>query len=598
MTGRLAKRLARWAASAGTVDLRLVVAVVALAALILGYIGLAQYVPRQPSSAAYGDSWDDILFYDLQLYTLSAAPAAGPGPFPVWLAIARFLAPAGTLLAALAALRLVLADQFRRYLAAHARDHAIVAGDGPIALTLARKLRNGTSYGQGEGKKVVLVSPSEDMLAEARRYGMLTVLGDPLDGATLAAAGVAGADELYACGRRGTVNADIAVLAGQAAAGRKQPLSAYVLVSSAGLGVELRARRIGVTSEPGLELDFFTLEASAARKLLDDYPLDWSTGPAQVLLIGFGPFGQAVLREIAMRQLARRGGPRAEVFIRSVAAPDVQNVADAFPAIGWGCAFTCGEELKLPDTGEYTVFVCPEDDDDALRESMDVARHVADGRGHVVTCIRESSPFARNLVGHSRFVAGLGGKTSVFEVIEEACTPANIRDDAFTELLAHSIHEDYTARSRARGETETTNPSTVPWDELTRTLRLANVAQAAGIGAKLEMINAVVVPQSSTVPEFRFTHKEIEELAELEHERWVRERIAQGWTYGDRRDDRRKVHPDLVENWADLAEGEREKDRDAVRRIPEILHAAGFQILRLPSNQLGTFEVGLSGDAS
>jgi hypothetical protein len=583
MAGRLGKRLAGWAASVGTVDLRLLVAVVALAALILGYIGLAQYVPHQPAGAAYGDSWDDILFYDLQLYTLSAAPAAGPGPFPVWLAIARFLAPAGTLLVALATLRLVLADQFRRYLAAHARDHVIVAGDGPIALTLARKLRKGTERGQGEGKKVVLVSLSADTLAEARRYDLLTVLGDPLDEATLAAAGVAAADELYACARRGTVNAGIAVLAGQAAAGRKQPLSAHALIPSAELGVELRARRIGVTGEPGLQLDFFTLEDSAARKLLDDYPLDWSAGAAQVVLIGFGPFGQAVLREIARRQLARRRGPRAEVFVRNVAGPDVQRVTDAFPVIGYGCSLSAGDELKLPDTGKYTIFVCLEDDDDALRESMDVARHVAGGRGHVVTCMRESSPFARSLAGHSRFMAGLGEKISVFDVIEEACTPANIRDDAFTELLARSIHEDYMAQNRIRGET---NPSAVPWDELPRTLRQANVAQAAGIGAKLETINAVVVPQSSAVPEFRFTHEEIEDLAALEYERWARERIAQGWTYGDKRDDRRKVHPDLVGNWADLAEGEREKDRDAVRRIPEILHAAGFQILRLPGDTL------------
>ena len=162
----------------------------------------------------------------------------------------------------------------------------------------------------------------------------------------------------------------------------------------------------------------------------------------------------------------------------------------------------------------------------------------------------------------------------MFEVIEEACMPANIRDDAFIEQLARSIHKDYVAKN-------TGNPSAVPWEELSDDLRQSNVAQAMSIGAKLETINAVPVPQSASVPEFHFTDEEIEELAELEHERWMEERIARGWSYGANRDNRRKLHPDLV-SWADLPEDERKKDRDAIRLIPGNLRDAGYQILRLP----------------
>ena len=69
--GRAARRLASWR----TAGLRFAVPLIVLLSLILGYIGLAQFLPHQPASAGYGDSWDDILFYDLQLYTFSAAPA-------------------------------------------------------------------------------------------------------------------------------------------------------------------------------------------------------------------------------------------------------------------------------------------------------------------------------------------------------------------------------------------------------------------------------------------------------------------------------------------------------------------------------------------
>jgi hypothetical protein len=81
--------------------------------LVLGYIGLAQYLPHQ-APAGYGDSWDDILYYDLQLFTLSSAPAGDPGPFPVALEFARFLAPAVTLLAAFTTL-FVLVQQVGRF---------------------------------------------------------------------------------------------------------------------------------------------------------------------------------------------------------------------------------------------------------------------------------------------------------------------------------------------------------------------------------------------------------------------------------------------------------------------------------------------------
>ena len=120
------------------------------------------------------------------------------------------------------------------------------------------------------------------------------------------------------------------------------------------------------------------------------------------------------------------------------------------------------------------------------------------------------------------------------------------------------------AKSEARGETEAENKSMVPWGKLPKDLRDANVAQAAGIGAKLEAINAVVVPESAEASDFSFTPEEVEGLAELEHKRWMNERIAQGWSYGPKRDNRRKIHPDLQE-WDALDEGTRRRRMRSAR---------------------------------
>ncbi|GAA4060062.1 hypothetical protein GCM10022214_10900 [Actinomadura miaoliensis] len=59
-----------------------------------------------------------------------------------------------------------------------------------------------------------------------------------------------------------------------------------------------------------------------------------------------------------------------------------------------------------------------------------------------------------------------------------------------------------------------------------------------------------------------------------------REREGDGWRFGRLRDDERKLQPDMVD-WQHLSEHARDKGRDAVRALPQILADAGYQIVRL-----------------
>ena len=51
-----------------------------------------------------------------------------------------------------------------------------------------------------------------------------------------------------------------------------------------------------------------------------------------------------------------------------------------------------------------------------------------------------------------------------------------------------------------------------------------------------------------------------ERLAEHIHDVWAQGRIAEGWTFGERRDDEAKTHPGLVP-YADLSDSEKDYDR-------------------------------------
>ena len=561
----LDKTLGRW----------LIVLGIATVALVLGYVGLNGYLSHQ-RVPEFGKGWADILFYDVQLFVLNAAPAQSAGPFPVALGIARFLAPAATAVATVATVRLLLSEQLRRWSAASASRHAIVTGDGPFAIGLAQKLCE-------EYRKVVLVSATPTITEQVRGQRLIEVSGDPADVATLRAAGLRRADVLYACAELSAANAATALRAREATQARGRPLVAFAQVRDAEICMALRARRIGAEDDSGFRLDFFSIEDTAARVLLDKHPITAEgKGPAQVVITGFGRLGRAVLREVARRP--KPGGSPLSVRIRGADSEAVSQFLGMFPEVHRNCAVTCDADGRQRPSGREPVltFICLPDNDDALTVGLAAAHSLTGCSDRVVICMSQPSPFGAVLTGHKALLDDVEGRLTVFEVINEACVPARIRED-LTDQLARALHQAYLDNCAARGDSPQLNKSMRPWEQLTDVLRKSDLAQAAYIGTKLDAIGCVVVPESAAIPDFAFTDAEIERLAKMEHHRWEQERRGEGYVYGPTREGMQ--HPDLVD-WENLSSAAQEKDRDTIRELPQILRQAGFQILRLPPRSL------------
>jgi voltage-gated potassium channel Kch len=541
----------------------------ATAALVLGYIGFSQYAAHQPAGA-FGRGWSDILYADLQLFVIGGPQ--GGAPFPVTLQIARFLAPATTILAGLETLRLLLSEQLGYWASAHARRHAVVTGDGPAAMELARRLCR-------QYRRVVLVTASAEAQAPVQPRGLLAISGDPADPATLNAAGLGRADVVYACTDQSTTNAAIALRARELSRAQQRPLTAYAQVRDPEIASALRARRVGAAGDLRFRLDFFSIEQIAARALLDQHRLVSDDGQAaDAVIVGLGQLGLAVLREIARRR--EHDGPRQRVLlVDREAAGDPACLLRRFPEVSRCCAVTGLAELpgSLGGGVPTLIFVCLPDNDEALRAGLAAAHALAGGGGRVVICMSQPSPFGAVLTGESALLDNARGRLAVFDVLEEACVPELIRAD-LADQLARARHRAYVAACQARGESPDVNPSMRPWEELPEDLRDSNRAHIAHIGAKLDAIGCVIIPKSARSPAFAFTGSELEALAEMEHERWVGERLARGYLPGDDRDGGQ--HPDLVE-WDELSDQTKDKDRDTIRELPGILEQAGFQILRL-----------------
>jgi RyR domain len=69
----------------------------------------------------------------------------------------------------------------------------------------------------------------------------------------------------------------------------------------------------------------------------------------------------------------------------------------------------------------------------------------------------------------------------------------------------------------------------------------------------------------------------IEALAKHVHDLWALQRLADGWTLGEKRDDTARTHPCLV-RYEDLPESEKAYDRNVVLGTVRAVIALGFTI--------------------
>jgi hypothetical protein len=121
-----------------------------------------------------------------------------------------------------------------------------------------------------------------------------------------------------------------------------------------------------------------------------------------------------------------------------------------------------------------------------------------------------------------------------------------------------------------------------PWAELGESMREDNRKFAEGIRDKLTATGCILVPMPLRDPDdplFTFTDQEVERLARVEHRRWMRAKEDDGWRFGSPRNDDLKIHDQLVD-WEKLDDTNRNRDRNPVRALPEMLELTGFRIQR------------------
>jgi len=143
-----------------------------------------------------------------------------------------------------------------------------------------------------------------------------------------------------------------------------------------------------------------------------------------------------------------------------------------------------------------------------------------------------------------------------------------------------------------------------PYDELPKHLKESNCAFVRNIFAKLTSIGYTLMPARSGDPAVDFPGGHEDALAEAEHERWMWERLRQGYRYGPEGEDGARepmTNPNLIP-WSPMTSDERaahygeyadfigpgsmdetqkQWDQDMVKSIPKVLAQAGYTLVHL-----------------
>ena len=254
-------------------------------------------------------------------------------------------------------------------------------------------------------------------------------------------------------------------------------------------------------------------------------------------------------------------------------------------------SFKRGTFLEQPDFKKgFIAYICLDDDSLGLYTALTLNQYISEGKAKIIVRMDHNTSVAKLISDEQSAIATI---KDIFPVnLYELTAKSQLVLAGEKEILARAVHENYCAFEKEKGHTKATNKLLVSWEtlgELTEekdgidgnSYRESNRGQANFIWTKLSLVGCDIGPiiDWDAPLLFTFTDEETEYLARLEHERWMSEKHKQGWRHGSERNEGKKIHPSLV-SYDHLSESEKDKDRNTIHLIPQLLSLIDYQVYR------------------
>ena len=540
-----------------------------LVSLALGFIGFFIYAIEN------GEDWTagDNIYRTFQLVTMNSG--AVDGEVNWFLQVARFLLPLLTVYTVFQALMQLFLEQTQKLRLMRLKDHVVICGMGRKGSHLSRALL-------GLGMQVVIIENElkQENAENFRHLGAIILAGDATNKEVLINARILRARNLVCLVGGDSENLQIAYQAYQLTRTRQVgKLTCIIHLSSINLLNLIRSSELSTESGVAFELETFNPYERTARMLLQD-------NPESLLVVGLGRLGeQLVIQAGYLWHLVKRQGRLCITVVDRDAVEKIHNLLRKYPQLEKVCdiiplqvdLYTAGPlQNILAIQGEPVLiqqsYICL--GDPVL--SLQVCLNLLQIPEYIIGPIRVQLPKDAGLVDLlEKPMPGLGDvrRVKTFDFYDYACSAALILG-GLHEILARDLHESYRTGSEFASTRQT-------WEQLPEASKDANRQQASRIHQLLKAAGYHLSPlQNWDADKLTFTETEIGKMAYLEHHLWCQVKEADGWTYGEQRDENKRTHPDLV-SWDDLPEGEQEKSLTMVRQLPALLARIGFQIDRL-----------------
>jgi len=556
-------------------------------ALILGSVGYRQYDPEI--------HWVDALYHSAQHFTMHGPHLAGDIPWT--LELARWLAPVVTLLAAFGFVRQMLREEWDAQRIRRLKRHVIVCGLGRNGLAVARSFRI-------QNKQVVVIekSPSPAMAEACRSLGAHLLTGDAANPDTLRAARIEEAESLVALCPDDSTNCEIAAHACHLRAGDQAgtaPLQCRIQVGDAEARKALQTLLAQPGHTHGIVTHFFdTFDPEAQRLIIHDLPLDHDgvkPGDVQqvhLVILGFGRMGRTLaVRAAQLGVFAQPGRLKISVVDRRAEVHRAELLFH-YPQITDVCDIEFHTlEAISPETRNLLkdwcsrrdriigVAVCFDNEQRTLEIAVQLKQLAETNDVRVAVRMSGQSGLA-HLMQETGANQNPATRLRPFGIGTRASEAGGLADDP-SEQFARQVHAAYVKMRRdeagqdaAKLEKLGSDPALRDWDALPEDFRESNRQQAGHIFIKLRALDLEVADANDPRPAVTgFSPAQVEMLAELEHRRWLAERRLANWTFAPVKNEVRRENPNLVA-WEKLSEEIKDYDRNAVRKIPDLLAIA------------------------
>jgi len=571
------------------------------------------------SWAAFGlAGWraQDLPFTDAIYQTIGALTMAGgyeraASDPTLSLEIARFAGLLLTVVGLLFGFSGAVGRSVARLFMMGASRHVVIAGESVAALALARSCRSA-------GDAVVLIARGlvPETAWSLRQTGVILIEGDAAHVDALKSARAQTAAHVVTLSEDDTENLRVEATLRVLPIRHARRLAAHVAIGSPLLLMEAREMRMLAEREKGpvsrksksrgvIDPRPFSLDEIAARTLVVTYAPDildlaerQQRERLHIVVFGFDATAEAVaLRVLMSLWSARFGAPRV-----TVVAPDAEDArarfvarypqasahaiwrADIeFVALDWTRRALDGEYLEGLEASRGLVcatVVSTGSDAQNIQLALGLLR-TANSRGLCLAPIYmkevTQSEFSRQFADGDRTPDVLDAYIQAFGAVEAVATRALVVEGILDKgaAIAHRLYE----KNMMRRDVDMRELEAVKrgWDDVAETYRNAN--RAVSDAALVKLWDAGWRPAPSRGGEVHpvIPQDMLDRLSEIEHGRWMAERLLSGWRPGARNN--KLMTHDNITPWSELNDELRSRDTDQVRaaaKVARALHPDGF----------------------